>query len=103
MNQTSIAPYPRFRAFYPGTGNPLAGGLLWTLQPGTSGTGFLKATFTDSTGLTQNSNPVILDANGEVLQCRDKYLLAELHGRDLYQTGILHRCRPDEHTFLPYL
>ena len=65
MTQTSIAPYPRFRAFYPGTSNPLAGGQLWTLQPGTSGTGFLKATYTDSTGQTANSNPVILDANGE--------------------------------------
>ena len=65
MSQTSIAPYPRFKAFYPGTGNPLSGGQLWTLQPGTSGTGFLKATFTDSTGQVQNPNPVILDSNGE--------------------------------------
>jgi microcystin-dependent protein len=65
MTQASIAPYPRFRAAYPGTGNPLAGGQLWTLQPGTSGTGFLKSTYTDSSGTVQNTNPVILDAGGE--------------------------------------
>ena len=65
MTQASIAPYPRFRAAYPGTGNPLAGGQLWTLQPGTSGTGFLKSTYTDSSGTVANTNPVILDANGE--------------------------------------
>lgn len=61
----SISPYPRFKAFYPASGNPLSGGQLWTLQPGTSGYGYLKATYTDSTGLTANTNPVILDANGE--------------------------------------
>lgn len=61
----SIAPYPRFKAFYPGTGTPLAGGQLWTLQPGTSGMGYLKATYTDSTGLVANTNPVALDTNGE--------------------------------------
>ena len=61
----SICPYPRFKATYPGTGNPLAGGQLYTLQPGTVGVGSLKATYTDSTGSTANTNPVILDANGE--------------------------------------
>ncbi|MGD0229907.1 MAG: hypothetical protein ABSC19_06040 [Syntrophorhabdales bacterium] len=65
MGQASIAPYPRFKAFSPGTGNPLSGGQLYTLQPGTSGLGYLKATYTDSGGLTQNTNPVILDSNGE--------------------------------------
>ncbi len=61
----SLAPPVRFKAFYPGTGNPLAGGKLWSLQPGTSGFGYLKATYTDSTGQTVNANPVILDACGE--------------------------------------
>ncbi len=61
----SLAPPVRFKAFYPGSGNPLAGGRLWTLQPGTVGYGYLKATYTDSAGQTVNSNPVILDGSGE--------------------------------------
>ncbi|MGD0486138.1 MAG: hypothetical protein ABSB94_03005 [Syntrophorhabdales bacterium] len=61
----SLAPPARFKAFYPGTGNPLSGGQLWTLMPGTSGFLYPKATYTDSTGLTANMNPVILDPNGE--------------------------------------
>ena len=83
MAQTSIAPYPRFRAFYPGTGNPLAGGQLWTLQPGTSGFGYLKATYTDSSGAVQNPNPVILDANGEAdvwLSGYTKLVLQDVNG-----------------------
>jgi hypothetical protein len=64
MSQTTLAPYPRFRASG-ATGAPLAGGKLYTLQPGTSGLGYLKATYTDSTGETANTNPVVLDANGE--------------------------------------
>lgn len=61
----SICPYPRFRAYYPGTSNPLVGGQLYTLIPGSSGLGNLMVTFTDSTGGTPNTNPVILDSNGE--------------------------------------
>ena len=61
----SLAPPVRFKAFYPGTANPLAGGQLWTLQPGTTGFGHLKASFTDSTGLVVNTNPVVLDPSGE--------------------------------------
>ncbi len=61
----SLAPPVRFKAFYPGTGNPLAGGRLWTLQPGTSGFGYLKASFSDATGLVVNTNPVVLDPSGE--------------------------------------
>ena len=71
----SISPYPRFKSFTPGTGNPNAGGALYTLQPGTAvypGTppnwlapAYPIATFTDSTNQTQNNNPIILDNNGE--------------------------------------
>jgi hypothetical protein len=61
----SVAPPVRFKAFYPGTGNPLSGGQLWTLEPGTSGFGYPKASYTDSSGNTVNTNPVILDLNGE--------------------------------------
>ncbi len=66
----SIAPYPRFKAFYPATGTPLSGGFLYTVQPGTTvqfgiPPAYPLATYTDSTGLTQNLNPVVLDSNGE--------------------------------------
>jgi hypothetical protein len=42
-------------------GKPLSGGKIYTYQSGTS---TQQATFTDSTGLNQNSNPIILDAAG---------------------------------------
>jgi len=71
----SISPYPRFKSFLPGTGNPNAGGALYTLQPGTTvypgpppnwiAPSYPMATFTDSTNATQNNNPIILDNNGE--------------------------------------
>jgi len=53
--------FPRWRAF-DANGAPLAAGTLTTYAPGTSTP---KATYTDSSGLTPNANPVVLDANGE--------------------------------------
>lgn len=45
-----------------GNGNPLSGGRIFTYLAGTS----TKAnTFTDSTGATPNSNPIVLNASGE--------------------------------------
>jgi hypothetical protein len=43
-------------------GNPLAGGCVFTYQAGTSTP---LATYTDSSGLFQNTNPLILDSSGE--------------------------------------
>lgn len=43
-------------------GKPLVGGKVWFYQAGTT---VPKTSYTDSTGLTPNTNPVILDANGE--------------------------------------
>ena len=83
----SLAPPVRFKAFYPGTGNPLSGGQLWTLQPGTSGFGYLKATYTDSTGQTVNTNPVILDSNGEAdvwLSGYTKLVLQDASGNQVW-------------------
>lgn len=51
---------PRFRAF-DANGVPLAGGQLFTYAAGTTTP---QATYTDQSGLTPNSNPVVLDANG---------------------------------------
>lgn len=52
---------PRFRAF-DSSGNPLAGGLLYTYAAGTTTP---QATYTTSAGDVANANPVVLDASGE--------------------------------------
>src|ERR1700743_80590 len=49
--------------FFANNGQPLAGGMLWSYQAGTSTP---IATFTDSTGLVQNTNPVGANARGEM-------------------------------------
>jgi hypothetical protein len=51
---------PMFRAL-DSAGAPLAGGQLYTFEPGTSTP---KASYTDSTGLVTNANPVVLDSVG---------------------------------------
>lgn len=48
--------------FVDNNGNALAGGQLYTYQAGTS---TLQPTYTDSTGLTANTNPIVLNARGE--------------------------------------
>lgn len=57
---TGLVPFPIFRAF-DANGTPLAGGLLYTYQAGTTTP---QVTFTDSTGGTPNTNPVVLDSTG---------------------------------------
>lgn len=57
----SLSPSPKFKAFYPGTNLPLVGGKLYTYLAGTT---TLQATALDAAG-TSNTNPVILDSNGE--------------------------------------
>lgn len=48
--------------YFDSNGDPLAGGKLYSYQAGTS---TFLATYTDQTETTENTNPVILDANGE--------------------------------------
>jgi hypothetical protein len=55
----SLGPMPR-ATFFSATG-PLANGYVCTYAAGTSTP---QATYTDSTGLVANANPVVLDANG---------------------------------------
>lgn len=52
---------PKFYAFDPDTGKPLAGGKLYTYKPGTTTD---KATFTSREATAFNTNPVILNAGG---------------------------------------
>ena len=66
MSLTVLCPMPRFAEFL-SSGMPAAGALLYTAQPTTvagPGQSFPKSTYTDATGQTPNSNPVILDAGG---------------------------------------
>lgn len=58
---TDLSPAPKFKAFVTGTSTPLAGGKLYTYLAGTSTP---QATAKDKAG-TPNTNPIILDANGE--------------------------------------
>lgn len=48
--------------YFDAVGNPLAGGKIWFYLAGTSTP---STSYTDSSGLVPNPNPVILDANGE--------------------------------------
>jgi hypothetical protein len=48
--------------FIDAAGVPLAGGLLYTYAAGTTD---LQATYTDSTGATPNTNPIVMDSRGE--------------------------------------
>ena len=61
MPQTSLMP-PVKTQFLDNNGKPAAGGKVYTWMAGTSNTA--KATYTDSTGETENANPVTLDTNG---------------------------------------
>jgi hypothetical protein len=49
--------------FFDNNGVPLAGGLLYTYQAGTA---ISKATYTSSSGLIPNANPIVLSSTGRV-------------------------------------
>ena len=58
---TTLIPSPVMQ-FFDANGNPLVGGKLFTYAAGTTTP---QATFTDYTGGTANTNPVILNSRGE--------------------------------------
>ena len=61
MATTSLSPTPKLQ-FFDLNGAPLAGGLLYTYVAGTTTP---LASYTDSTGLIANTNPIVLDSRGE--------------------------------------
>ena len=61
MATTSLSPPPKLQIF-DANGAPLAGGLLYTYAAGTTTP---LATYTDSTGVSANTNPIVLDSRGE--------------------------------------
>jgi hypothetical protein len=58
---TTLTPTPK-QQFLDANGNPLAGGKVYTYAAGTTTP---LATYTDESGSTPNTNPVILDSRGE--------------------------------------
>ncbi len=58
---TTLSPVPKL-SFLDSNGKPLVGGKLFTY---TAGTSTKRATYTDSTGGTPNSNPIVLNFRGE--------------------------------------
>lgn len=58
---TVLAPQPKAQ-FFDASGNPLVGGRVYTYAAGTSTP---LETYTDETGITPNTNPIILDSRGE--------------------------------------
>jgi hypothetical protein len=57
----NLSPLPKL-AFLDNNGRPLVGGLLFTYAAGTT---TKLATYTDEGGLSQNTNPIVLDFRGE--------------------------------------
>jgi hypothetical protein len=57
----SLFNYPKFHG-QTSTGTPLAGGLVYTYAPGTSTP---KATYSDLALTTPNTNPIVMDSNGD--------------------------------------
>lgn len=58
---TILSPVPKLQ-FFTAAGIPLVGGKLFTYEAGTTTP---LTTYTDSTGTTANTNPIILDSRGE--------------------------------------
>ena len=56
-----VMPNPKIQ-FFDNSGNPLAGGKIYSYEAGTSTP---KATYSEATGTTANANPTILDSRGE--------------------------------------
>jgi hypothetical protein len=61
MATTFLSPTPKLQ-FFDLNGAPLSGGLLYTYAAGTTTP---LASYTDSTGLIANTNPIVLDSRGE--------------------------------------
>lgn len=78
----SIHGYPKFKFFLPGTNTLAVGAKLFTYEPGTS---TKKTSYQDFGKLTSNTNPIILDANGECtlfLDGKYKLILAPANDTD---------------------
>lgn len=85
----NLAPIPKLR-FVDSAGAPLVGGKLFTYIPSTT---TKQNTYTDASGVTPNTNPIILDARGEAAVWPDttlayKYVLAPATDTDPPSSAI---------------
>jgi hypothetical protein len=62
--QVSLSPLP-LQTFFDSSGRPLSGGKVYTCSSGSSCPGTPLSTFTDATGGTPNTNPIILNSAGQ--------------------------------------
>ena len=82
MATTSLSSTPKLQ-FFDLNGAPLSGGLLYTYAAGTTTP---LASYTDSTGLIANTNPIVLDSRGEA----NVWLGAAIYKFSLYTSvGVL--------------
>ena len=82
MATTSLSPTPKLQ-FFDANGAPLAGGLLYTYEAGSTTP---LATYTDSTGVSANTNPIVLDSRGEA----NVWLAGDIYKFALYTSvGVL--------------
>ena len=65
MATVLLSPVGNGQQFFDNNGLPLAGGLIYTYQAGTS---TLLATYTTNAGTIANSNPIVLDSAGRTPQ-----------------------------------
>jgi len=79
---------PRVQYFYPGTSNPLSGGLLYSYTAGTLTAAPTYPTLADAgTGTNANANPTVLDSSGSamiVLQGATKLVLKDSEGNTVF-------------------
>ena len=82
MATTSLAPTPKLQ-FFDANGAPLSGGLLYTYEVGSTTP---LTSYTDSTGVSANTNPIVLDSRGEA----NVWLGADIYKFALYTSvGVL--------------
>jgi hypothetical protein len=65
MASVLLSPYGNGQQFFDDNGVPLAGGLIYTYQAGSSTP---LVTYTDNSGNIANANPIVLDASGRTPQ-----------------------------------
>jgi hypothetical protein len=65
MASVLLSPYGNGQQFFDDNGVPLAGGLIYTYQAGSSTP---LVTYTDNAGNVANANPIVLDASGRTPQ-----------------------------------
>jgi hypothetical protein len=65
MASVLLSPYGNGQQFFDNNGVPLAGGLIYTYQAGSSTP---LVTYTDNGGIIANANPIVLDSSGRTPQ-----------------------------------